>query len=262
MRRINLFILFLLISFSINAQDDAPNKTDAAGKKQGHWIKYDDNHKKMYDGNFVNGVPVGKFTYYFDTGVPWAITIFSKNGTVAYTKHYNASGKISGEGKYVNQKKDSLWKFYNEDTALISTENYINGLKNGSCKVFYANGQLAEEKTWKNGKLNGPCKKYFANGELKYSGQYIDDRVEGKVTYYFSSGKVDGEGMYKNDLKEGTWKYYKEDGKERRTDQYVNGRMVKSTDLDYEPKEQIEKEKQNAEQFELKDPYQEGYRPE
>jgi len=110
--------------------------------------------------------------------------------------------------------------------------------------------------------INGPCKKYFANGELKYSGQYIDDRVEGKVTYYFSSGKVDGEGMYKNDLKEGTWKYYKEDGKERRTDQYVNGRMVKSTDLDYEPKEQIEKEKQNAEQFELKDPYQEGYRPE
>jgi len=262
--RIHSFILFFVIVFTTMAvaQDDAPNKVDAAGKKQGHWIKYDDNHKKIYDGNFVNDVPTGKFTYYYDTGIPWAITVFMKNGTVAYTKHYNSGGKIAGEGKYINQKKDSLWKFYNEDTILISTENYINGVKNGTCKVFYTNGQIAEEKTWKNGKLNGPCKKYFSNGQLKYSGQYIDDRVEGNVTYYFASGKIDGVGVYKGDLKEGVWKYYNEDGKERRTDKYINGRMVQSTDKDYETKEQIEVEKKNAEQYEIKDPYQEGYRPE
>jgi antitoxin component YwqK of YwqJK toxin-antitoxin module len=259
--KIHLFILSFFISIASFAQD-APNTTDASGKKQGHWIKYDDNHKKMYEGSFVNNVPVGKFTYFYDTGKPWAVTIFMKNGTVAYTKHYNAGGALSGEGKYVNQKKDSLWRFYNEDSTLIATENYINGVKNGTSKVYYKTGQVAEEKVWKNGKLNGTCKKYFFDGQLKYVGQYIDDKKEGKATYYYASGKIDGEGVYKNDLKDGTWKYYKEDGKERRTDQYVNGIMVKSTDKDYEPKEQIELEKKNAEQYEMKDPFQDRYRQE
>jgi antitoxin component YwqK of YwqJK toxin-antitoxin module len=259
---IRFFLLFLVTSLGAIAQTDALNTTDASGKKQGHWIKYDDNKKKIYEGNFVNNVPVGKFTYYYDTGIPWAVTVFSKNGTVAYTRHYNAAGKLAGFGKYVNQKKDSLWKFFSEDSILISEENYINGLKNGSAKVYYPNGQVAEDKIWKMGKLNGPCKKYFESGQLKYTGQFVDDKVEGKSVYYFSSGKVDGEGVYKNDLKDGIWKYYQEDGKVRRTDKYVNGRMVESTDKDYVPKEEVEKEKINSQQFEIKDPYQEGYHPE
>jgi antitoxin component YwqK of YwqJK toxin-antitoxin module len=128
--------------------------------------------------------------------------------------------------------------------------------------VYYVSGQVAEDKTWKMGKLNGPCKKYFENGQLKYSGQYINDKVEGKAVYYFASGKVDGEGIYKNDVKEGIWKYYLENGKVRRTDKYLNGRIIESTDKDFEPKEEVEKEKRNSEQFEIKDPYQEGYHPE
>jgi antitoxin component YwqK of YwqJK toxin-antitoxin module len=259
--RIRLFFLFFLIALGGIAQD-APNVTDASGKKQGHWIKYDDNKKKLYDGNFVNNVPVGKFTYYYDSGVPWAVTLFSKNGTVAYTKHYSAGGKLQGSGKYVNEKKDSLWKFLNDDSVVIAEESYINGLKNGSAKVYYVTGQVAEDKTWKMGKLNGPCKKYFESGQLKYTGQYVDGKIEGKAVYYFSSGKIDGEGVYKNDLKDGVWNYYTEDGKLRRTDKYVNGRMTESTDKDYEPKEEVEKEKMNSEQFEIKDPYQEGYHPE
>lgn len=258
---IRLSFLFFLIALTGIAQDEAPNKTDAAGKKQGHWIKFDDNHKKVYDGNFVNGVPVGKFTYYYDTGTPWAVTVFMKNGTVAYTRHYSAGGKLAGLGKYVNEKKDSLWKFMNEDSVVISEENYVNGLKNGTCKVFYVNGQVAEEKIWKMGKLNGPCKKYFDNGQLKYTGTYVNDKVEGKAVYYYISGKIDGQGMYKNDLKDGVWNYYLENGTVRRTDKYVNGKMVSSTDKDYIPKEQTDAERKMSEQREMKDPYEEGYRP-
>ena len=259
---IRLSFLFFLIVFPGIAQEDAPNQTDAAGKKQGHWIKYDDNHKKIYDGNFVNGIPVGKFTYYYDTGIPWAVTIFMKSGKVAYTKHYSAGGKLSGFGKYVNEKKDSLWKFFNEDSVVISEENYINGLKNGISRVLYPNGQVAEEKNWKMGKLNGPCKKYFDSGQLKFTGNYVNDKVDGKAVYYYPSGKIDGQGVYKNDLKDGVWNYYQENGQVRRTDTYVNGKMIKSTDLDYQPKEKSDSEKKMYEQREIKDPYEEGYRPE
>lgn len=256
-------VLILLCFFfsSKSFAQDAPNVTDAAGKKQGHWIKLDDNKKKIYDGNFVNDIPVGKFTYYYDTGNPWSVTIFSQNGKIARTQMFNAGGKLMGEGKYVSEKKDSLWKFYNDEGKLLSDEMYILGVKNGSCKVYYENGQVSEEKIWKAGKLDGPVKKYFESGQIKYTGEVVNDKVEGQVYFYFISGKVNAEGVYKNDLKDGTWKYYKEDGTIERTDVFINGKMT-GTDKDVVPKEQQDKEKKQFEQYEIKDPYQEGYHPE
>ena len=40
-----VLIVTIFSSFTLAYGQDAPNKTDAAGKKQGHWIKYDDSHK-------------------------------------------------------------------------------------------------------------------------------------------------------------------------------------------------------------------------
>jgi antitoxin component YwqK of YwqJK toxin-antitoxin module len=251
---------------SVLHAQEVTNKTDASGKKQGHWVKLDDNKKKVYEGNFENNIPVGLFTYYYDTGTPWSKTVFSQQGKVARTKMFDAGGNMIGEGKYVNEKKDSVWKFYGgEENKLISEETYTLGVKNGSAKVYYPNGQLSEDKTWKNGKLEGPCKKYFESGTMKYSGQYVADKLEGKVTYFHPNGKTDAQGMYKNDLKEGVWVYYQEDGVTvKRKDTYLAGRMVSSTDKgsDTITKEQMEQEKKNSEQYENKDFYDQGYHPE
>jgi antitoxin component YwqK of YwqJK toxin-antitoxin module len=263
----NSFLIAVGILFStVTFAQTAPNVTDAAGKKQGHWIKLDEDKKKIYEGHFENNIPVGTFTYYYDTGTPWSISVFSKNGTVARAKMFDAGGKLTGEGKFINQKKDSVWKFYNQDGKLLSDEVYLNGLKNGPARVYYSNGQIAEEKVWKNDVLEGPCKKYFESGQLKYSGAYSKNKVEGKVTYYYASGKIDAEGMYVNDLKNGPWKYYKEDGTIIRTDTYQWGKMTETTDKnknrDVITKEQQELEKKNSQQFELKDPHQDNYRGE
>ena len=256
MNRITCIIIsFLLITHLAKAQD-APNKLDENGKKQGHWIKYDENKKKIYDGNFVDDIPFGKFTYYYETGLLKAINLFSQNGTVSRAQLYDSGGKLSGEGKYVNQKRDSIWKFYNIDGKVISDENYVNGLKNGKFRVFYASGELAEEKTWANGKLNGEVKKYFENGQLKYYGHVIDDKVEGKTTYYYSTGKIEAEGMYMADLKEGEWKYYEENGKVKRVDKYINGRNTEP-DKDVIPQAELEKAKKKYENSEIKDPFKE-----
>lgn len=249
------FLFFYSLSFVTNAQTDNLNKTDASGKKQGHWVKLDDDKKKLYEGDFIDNIPVGKFTYYYDIGIPWSITIFSNNGKVAHTQMFDGGGLLTGEGKYVNEKKDSLWKFYSNTGKLLSIENYINGVKNGVAYVYYSNGEIAEEKNWKNGVLEGVCKKYFETGQLKYQSQFINNKVEGKATFYHPSGKVSIEGTYKNDLKEGSWKYYKEDGTLERTDEYVNGLFQGKKDPNVIPKEQVEKERKLSEQFEVPDPF-------
>jgi antitoxin component YwqK of YwqJK toxin-antitoxin module len=252
MNNVKLFLLLFCFPAFLFAQE-APNKTDAAGKKQGHWIKLDINKKKVYEGSFVNDVPTGKFIYYYPTGEQKAVSVFSKNGTISRTKMYSVGGKIMGEGKYVNEKKDSLWKFYDEDGGLLSEENYVNGLKDGKSKVFYLTGQLAEERTWKMGLLDGPRVNYFESGQIKYKGQYVKGKVEGKVTFYHPTGKVDAEGIYVNDLKDGAWKYYKEDGTLKRTDVYKRG-VLTSPDPNIITKEQLEKEKEKYKDFELKNP--------
>lgn len=238
----------------------APNKTDASGKKQGHWIKLDEKQKKLYDGNFADGKPVGKFTYFYDSGIPWAITVFSDNGKIARTKTFDAGGKLTGEGKYIEEKRDSVWKFYNEEGKIISEETYVNGLKSGNCKVFYHSGGLAEEKMWKNGVADGVWKKYFANGQLKYNGMLVKGKVEGRVTFYYDSGQKEAEGLYKGDLKDGDWNYYTEEGKLKRTDKFIEG-VNQNPDRDVIPKEEEEKEKKKYEGFEIKDPGGDGNSP-
>jgi antitoxin component YwqK of YwqJK toxin-antitoxin module len=257
---LKFFSLFMLFLPLVGLAQEVTNKTDASGKKQGHWIKLDKDKKKVYDGNFTNDLPTGKFTYYYPTGEVRALTVFSKNGSIARTQMFNIAGKIIGEGKYVNEKKDSLWKFYDEEGVLLSTENYKDGQKDGKSKIFYRNGQLAEERNWKADVLDGPRTKYFDDGQIKYKGQYINGKVEGKVTFYQVTGKIDAEGIYKNDLKDGAWKYYSEDGKLKRTDVYVNGKL-QGSDKDIITNDQIEKEKKQYQDFDLKNPQDENYSP-
>jgi antitoxin component YwqK of YwqJK toxin-antitoxin module len=217
-------IAFTFLFIQVKSQDTI-NQLDEKGRKQGYWIKFDSDKKKVYEGRFVNGVPTAKFTYYYDNGTPWSVSLFSQNGTITHTKMFDAGGKLMGEGKYVNQKKDSVWKYYNPEGKLISDENYILGVKNGMSHVYYASGGIVEEKQWKEGKLHGPCKKYFENGQIRYNGQYVNNNVDGYTKFYFSNGKIYAEGLYVNDLKEGDWKYYNKDGTADRIEKYIHGRL-------------------------------------
>jgi antitoxin component YwqK of YwqJK toxin-antitoxin module len=257
MKRSSLFIALNIFFSSFLVAQAAPNLIDAAGRKQGHWIKYSANKKKLYDGNFVNDVPEGKFIYYSEAGIPWAITVFSQKGTVGYNQHFSAVGKLVGEGKYINQKKDSLWKFYNDEGKLVSVENYLNDLKQGSCKIYYSNGQLSEDKVYVKDLLDGPCTKYFADGKIKYKGQYIKDKVEGKTLFYYPSGTMSVEGFYKNDLKDGTWNFYNMDGTLKKKVLYSNGKTKDKTEAGIMTKEEEEKAKKQYEQKEIKEPNQE-----
>jgi len=59
--------------------------------------------------------------------------------------------------------------------------------------------------------------------------------------------------VYVNDLKDGAWKYYNEDGTIKRTDTYSNG-VLTSPDPNVIPKEQLEKEKKQYQDYDIKDP--------
>lgn len=227
MRYFLIFSLVIIFTLTLPGQDTI-NKMDSLNLKQGFWRKMDINGKKSYEGQFRDNIPYGVFRYYYPTGQVKAISNFYDSGKQSVTITYFNNGFKMAEGHFINEKRDSLWKFYSEyDGKLVAEEIYLDGKKNGISKTFYADAELAEILTWKNGSREGNWEQYFSDGKLKLKGFYKNDENEGEVTSYYPSGKVLYSGYYHNGLRIGTWIYYDNKGIIEKKEIYKNGMMVK-----------------------------------
>jgi antitoxin component YwqK of YwqJK toxin-antitoxin module len=132
------------------------------------------------------------------------------------------------EGKYSEEKKDSLWKYYSETKKLLKEESYSKGKKNGVFKTFDEDGNPAKEENWKNDVQDGPLKEWYGKDQLKMDATFVNGVMDGKATYYFPDGKTSASGSYKKGVKDGVWKYSLNDGKSGSEELYKNGAIVKT----------------------------------
>jgi antitoxin component YwqK of YwqJK toxin-antitoxin module len=228
MKRFSFFLVLFLLSVATMGQDTL-NRTGADGKKQGYWCKTDSAGKKIYEGQFRDGVPYGTFRYYYPSGKLKAVSVMSGNGKRSKTVTYFPNGKKMAEGLYVNEQKDSLWHFYSEyDGPLISDEFYVMGRKEGVAKNYYASDGMAELSTWKDGMRNGDWEQYYSDGKLKLKGNYRDGLRSGPVRTYFRSGQVMMEGQYIMGDPDSTWVYFDEKGDTTQIEQYKKGILLKT----------------------------------
>lgn len=173
--------------------------TDAGGKKQGYWKKKDDKNHLLYEGEFKDDKPVGKFKYYYPNDSVRAIMSFKNEGQNAYARLFHMNGKRMAEGKYINKEtKDSIWTYYDELGTLISRETYKNGKKNGPSYVYFPEGDISEQKNFKDDILEGPFVNYFDAKNAKSRGIYVKGKLEGRVSYYYPNGVEVAAGFYKN----------------------------------------------------------------
>jgi antitoxin component YwqK of YwqJK toxin-antitoxin module len=227
MRSSLLFSLILLVSFTGYGQDTI-NKINISGKKEGFWRKKDNNGNKIYEGRFHDGIPYGEFKYYFPGGNLQAVNLVSQNGSHVHTVTYFKNGKKNAEGNYINEKRDSLWRFFSEvDAALVSEELYKEGKKEGIALDYYPGEGKSELTTWKNGIKQGPWETYFPDGKIKLKCNYRNDQKDGPIKVYFVSGKIMMSGQYLNGVPIGQWIYYKEKGGILKKELYDKGRVVK-----------------------------------
>ncbi|CAN5355833.1 hypothetical protein BH09BAC5_BH09BAC5_12750 [soil metagenome] len=208
------FGTILILPQNLFAQNDVPsgdypNKTDDQGKKQGNWKKLDAKGTCIYIGQFKDDVPYGTFTYFDDQGKKMTEMNFVKGETIAYCKMFSVTGKLQAQGKYINQKKDSVWTFFTEDGLFLSQEKYKNGKKEGKCETYFpGTKQLAEVKFYKNDLEDSTWIQYYADGKKKGEGAYKAGNYNGRAVWYFEDGQVNIIGNYVNGLKDGNWVYY------------------------------------------------------
>ena len=156
-----VLILLLVLPFFAIAQI---NQTDANGLRQGMWQKKQPNGRLIYEGNFKDGKPVGKWKRYHTGGQVKAIIIYRADSDSADTQLFDEWGKKVAEGIYFNEKKSGLWTYFSENRK-IGDEQMANGQKHGKSRKYYETGEVWEETEWKNGKQEGKYQVFFKTGE-------------------------------------------------------------------------------------------------
>lgn len=227
MRKLLLFLSFSLF-VTLRAQT-----TDANGKKQGYWKKKDEKTNRLvYEGEFKDNIPVGKFRYYYPNDSVRAIMDFKQDGKVAYAKMFHMNGVRMGIGKYIGEVKDSVWTYYDESGKLLSKDHYVNGKKDGISYVYLPDGKLAEERNYKMDLQHGPFKQYLDGKKLRGQGSYVNGLQDGKATYYYPNGVEVATGFYKNGNKIGPWIYKEESGKIKERELYKDGKLMSKKETD------------------------------
>ncbi len=224
-------IILFAHCFTVNAQ--TVNQKNDSGEKTGSWVKYHDNGKVKYEGQFRNDRPYGKFTYYYSNGSEKATSIFSDDGIIAHNISYYTNGKLLAQGKYINQKKDSIWRYYlnEESNPCISSETFVNGVLNGESITYYPEtGKEAEIVFFKNDKKDGSLLKYFPDGNIMTKSYYKDGSPDGNFVHYHPNGSEQIVGKYQDGIQVGEWKFYDENGKPVDKDEFTKEEEVKKID--------------------------------
>lgn len=225
--------LFVMLS-SLVAQEAAVNQLDENGLKTGKWVKYYDNGKIWYEGNFSAGKPTGKFRRYYKGGFLQAEMDYSPDGSRSYAILYYENGNKAAEGRFKGERKDSTWlvySFYNQRLAI--KEVYSDGLLNGITEKYFDDGSVLEVLHWKEGKKHGEWVQFYQNGQMRLRSSYVDNERDGRFEAWGPGGKPIITGAYRKGVMDGEWRYYDLEGKEEMVLVYKDGRM--------EPNEKYEK---------------------
>lgn len=118
------------------------NFTDKHFKKQGvHVLKYP-NGKTYMKGRYVNGIPKGRWKYYYKSGHLMLTEKYRKK--IIYTKYYQENGlpDLTGKAELIINKDTSLYQWQGPWYKYDSAGNIIK-------IITYRNGQIIGEKTIK-----------------------------------------------------------------------------------------------------------------
>lgn len=231
-------LVLLLTSFAFGQV----NQVDAQGRKQGKWEKtYEGSIVYQYRGQFKDDKPVGKFTYYYESGKVKAIIQHNhveKGRSLAYFYHENK--QLMSAGIYHNMKKDSTWVNFTPGGLLSAKEEFKNDKLNGATYVYFVTGGLnkspqpiaSTKKTYKDGILHGEYVEYFASGSTKLRGEYVNNKQVGAWEEFHLNGKRAATYRYDNGKKHGYQIAYDETGKRLAEIFYYNGHMIEGERLE------------------------------
>jgi antitoxin component YwqK of YwqJK toxin-antitoxin module len=211
------------------------NRRNADKSKEGTWIKPYPNKNLYYRGQFHQGVPTGRFEFYYETGELMSEVDHVKDSTINDVINYYPDGLTPmSQGRYLGsieggkftRKKEGPWKLYLADGTLSAEENYKAGQLNGNCRYYFPNKKLCKSVTYLNGIQEGAFTEYYDDGNKKMEGTYKLDEFDGEHRTYFPGGQPETKGQYTRGLKDGLWIHFLQSGRVEMTIKYQLGKEI------------------------------------
>jgi len=198
-----IILTLMLASLACQAQ----NQTDKQGRRQGHWVKTDKQGAKVYEGDFIDDMETGTFTYFYPDGGVRIRNRYTVPGKVCDHEVYDSRGHLLAKGVFNQKNRDGLWHFYSENGKLIKQTTYKMGVRHGLQVIFTSNGDTAEVCNWADNRRHGRWwKRIGLKGYI--TATYVNGGIEGRLVEYNDAQQLVREGHYKGGERHGHWKYY------------------------------------------------------
>ena len=183
-----------------------------------------------------------QFTY--NNGTVASEGFLLENKPNGFWKSYYPSEILKSEGKWKNNKLDSVWIFFNQLGDTSEKINYYLGKKNGyHFKYFDSNeskNKIFSKELYVDGKRNDKSYYYFETGKVKKSIPYLNDKMQGIGFEYDIEGTIISIFRYRNNelilserinrynkenQKVGIWKEFYSNGILKEEKKYLNGKL-------------------------------------
>ena len=164
-------------------------ETITKGKKKADWVSYYSNEKKQQEGQKLNGLKTGLWTFYYKNNGAKNYSQEYKNrkSDGAYTRYRNSGKTVAKKGQYVKGKKEGKWIEY-EITGKVREEvNYKNNKKEGTFKRYHlSKDKLMAQQIGRfvKGTKQGKWKRYYLDGTLKSESNYTNGKLIGATKTY------------------------------------------------------------------------------
>lgn len=232
-KSIIIVIALALTSFVVSAQ----NTIDKQGRRQGHWVRTDKDGAKIYEGDFVDGLETGTFTYYYGDGTVRIRNTYTTPGKICNHEAYDENGHLMARGSYNQRNRDGRWLFFAPDGHVVKEAAYSMGIKEGMHVIYTQTGDTAEVTHWKNNRRHGRWWKRVGDGGY-ITATYEQGGIEGRLVEYDAKGLLVREGHYSGGLKNGSYRYY-ENGHLTIDETWTHGTLVDRRILLLTPSEEF-----------------------
>lgn len=187
------------------------------GLIEGKGIRIENQYDELYIGEFVNGIPNGNGTEYYNDGDYYTGTFIDgeRNGTGVY--HYSDGGKVKTWycGEWVDGSRNGNCVIQCFDDLTYYMGEWVNGKRYGMGSMHSPEGVYYGE--WQNGVRSGTGVFHDTDGSCYFGGYQEDQKSGYGVMYYIDGSRYEGEWSYnmrngigteftaEGDKKYGTW---------------------------------------------------------
>jgi antitoxin component YwqK of YwqJK toxin-antitoxin module len=183
---------------------------DEAGNRNGKWLDFYPDLKKLSEGQYNDNRRSGQWKFYNQEQKVEQTGSYNNGRPDGLWKWYYPNGAILREEEYFQGQRDGLYTEYSPEGDIITQGQYSDGEKNGDWK--FSSGDLTEEGKYIIGLKDGTWRSYFSDGEIKFKGNFQQGNPDGSHTYYYENGKVKEEQYFQMGIREKTWKKFDENG--------------------------------------------------